>query len=98
MRAIRVHDPSLCCNTGVCGPEVDPHLVESCAAVRRALDPDIDIARMTLAQQPMAFADNPVVRAFVEQNGEQGLPLTLVDGRSPYRDRLPGGGVTDSIE
>jgi hypothetical protein len=28
----------------------------------------------------MAFADNPVVRAFVEQHGEQGLPLTLATG------------------
>ncbi len=89
MKSIRVYDPSLCCNTGVCGPEVDQSLVDFSAAVRWALDQDIDIERMNLAQQPMAFADNPVVRAFLEEHGEQGLPLVLVDGAIAVSGRYP---------
>jgi hypothetical protein len=34
MTAIRIHDPSMCCNTGVCGAEVDRRPVDCAADVR----------------------------------------------------------------
>ena len=89
MKSIRVYDPSLCCNTGVCGPEVDQSLVDFAAAARWAQAQGIDLERMNLAQQPMAFADNPVVRAFLEEHGEQELPLILVDGEIAVSGRYP---------
>lgn len=89
MTAIRIFDPSMCCNTGVCGAEVDQRLVDFAADVRWALDRDADLVRMNLAQQPMAFAENPVVRTFLETHGEAGLPLILVDGEIALVGRYP---------
>ncbi|MCX6431666.1 MAG: arsenic metallochaperone ArsD family protein, partial [Actinobacteria bacterium] len=39
-----------------------------------------DIARHNLANDPMAFANDETVRAFLQVAGSEGLPLTTVDG------------------
>jgi arsenite-transporting ATPase len=43
-------------------------------------DQGADIARHNLANDPMAFASDETVRAFLQVAGSEGLPLTTVDG------------------
>lgn len=94
MRTIQIYDPALCCSTGVCGVEVDQALVSFSADFDWARAEGALIERFNLAQQPMAFAENGVVRGFLEKSGADGLPLVLVDGevamsgRYPTRDEL----------
>lgn len=94
MSAIQIFDPALCCSTGVCGVEVDQALVDFSADVDWALGQGAKIERFNLAQQPMAFAEHAAVKAALEQNGNDALPLVLVDGavalsgRYPKRDEL----------
>ena len=80
MPAIRVFEPALCCDTGVCGPDVDQALVTFTADFNKLKDLGADVARHNLASDPLAFARNETVRAFLEVAGSEGLPLTLVDG------------------
>lgn len=94
MSVIRVFEPALCCNTGVCGPELDQELVDFTAAVNALKDRGVDIERSNLASDPSLFAQNPVVVNFLQTAGSEGLPLTLVDdvtvltGRHPRLDEL----------
>ena len=94
MAMIQVFDPALCCSTGVCGVEVDQERVRFAADVEWAQQNGAQIERFNLAQQPMAFANHPVVKGVLERSGQPGLPLTLVDGdiqcsgRYPSRDEL----------
>jgi Arsenical resistance operon protein ArsD len=94
MTTIQVYDPALCCSTGVCGVEVDQALVGFSADVDWAKHNGARIERFNLAQQPLAFADNALVKAFLERSGEEALSLILVDGevamagRYPHRDEL----------
>jgi|SRR5450830_395120 len=94
MKKIQVFDPALCCRSGVCGVEVDPALVGFSADVDWAQQNGAQIERFNLAQQPMAFAENAVVKGLLERSGESALPVTLVDGeltlagRYPTRDEL----------
>lgn len=94
MSTIQIFDPALCCSTGVCGVDVDQHLVDFSADVDWAKQKGANVERFNLAQQPMAFAENPVVKAYLERSGTDALPLTLVDGavmlagRYPRRDEL----------
>ena len=94
MKKIQVFDPALCCSSGVCGVEVDQTLVDFSAAVDWAQQNGAQIARFNLAQQPLAFAENAVVKGLLERSGESALPVTLVDGelalagRYPTRDEL----------
>ena len=96
MRTIRVYEPALCCNTGVCSPDVDIALVAFTADLAHLTDLGADIERHNLANDPMAFAANETVRSFLELAGSAGLPLTLVDGVTvmtggyPTRSQLIG--------
>ncbi len=89
MATIQVFDPALCCSTGVCGVEVDQQLVGFSADVDWAEQQGATIERFNLAQQPMLFAENAVVKAFLERSGAEALPLILVDGDMALAGRYP---------
>lgn len=89
MRTIQIYDPAMCCSTGVCGVDVDQHLVDFSADVEWARQNGAQIERFNLAQQPMAFAENPVVKGFLERSGAEALPLILVDGALTLAGRYP---------
>lgn len=81
MKKIQVFDPALCCSSGVCGTDVDQKLVDFSANVDWAKQQGASIERFNLAQQPMAFADNAVVKGLLQKSGEAALPVLLVDGQ-----------------
>ena len=94
MPKIRVFEGPLCCNTGVCGTDVDQKLVDFTADVHWATSRGADVVRANLAQDPVAFTENPLVLQFVQTVGVEGLPLvtlddhTVITGRFPTRDEL----------
>jgi len=89
MSVIQIFDPALCCSTGVCGVDVDQQLVSFSADVDWAKQQGAQIERFNLAQQPMAFAENSVVKGFLERSGQEALPLILVDGEFALAGRYP---------
>jgi hypothetical protein len=105
MATIQVFDPALCCSTGVCGVEVDQQLVGFSADVDWAKQNGTTIERFNLAQQPIVFAENAVVKAFLERSGTEALPLILVDGEVALAGRYPNraelarwAGITQQAE
>lgn len=94
MPVIRVFEPALCCNTGVCGPQLDQELVDFTAAVSELKTRGVDIERANLASEPSQFAHNPVVVNFLRTAGSEGLPTDAgrrCDG--PDRTSSPTGGT-----
>ena len=89
MVSIRVFEPALCCNTGVCGEDVDQALVDFTANLDSFKGQGVDIARHNLANDPDAFVRNPVVMNFLTATGSEGLPLVLVDGVTVLTGRYP---------
>jgi len=89
MANIQVFDPALCCSTGVCGVEVDQQLVSFSADVDWAKQNGAQVERFNLAQQPMAFAENTIVKGFLQRSGQEALPLILVDGEVALAGRYP---------
>lgn len=86
---IQIYDPAMCCSTGVCGTEVDQKLVVFAADVAWAKGQGIEIERFNLSQQPLAFADNEVVKNFLKNSGASSLPLILVNGNIVLAGRYP---------
>ena len=89
MKSIQIFDPALCCSSGVCGVDVDQKLVEAAADLEWAKQQGIAIERFNLAQQPVVFAENAVVKAFLQRSGADALPLVLVDGEVALAGRYP---------
>ena len=94
MKKLEVFDPAICCSTGVCGPKVDPALVQFAADLHWLRNQRIAVERYNLAQQPQAFVANAVVKAALNEYGNACLPLILLDGAIiskgayPARDEL----------
>jgi hypothetical protein len=89
MTTIEIFEPALCCSTGVCGAEVDQTLVDFAADVAWAKQNGTTIRRWNLAQQPLAFAENAIVKAFLERSGQEALPLVLAGGEVALAGRYP---------
>ncbi len=89
MKKIQVFDTALCCSTGVCGVDADQSLINFSADVDWARQKGALIERFNLAQQPMAFAENQIVKSFLKLSTEDGLPLILLDGAIVLAGRYP---------
>ena len=96
MIQVEVFDPPMCCSSGVCGPSVDPVLPRFAADLEWLKTQGVTVERYNLSQQPGAFVGNPVVKATLSKEGNDCLPLILVDGQIasegsyPDRDALAG--------
>ena len=60
-KKIQVFDPPMCCSTGVCGPDVNPELVQFASNLDWFKKQGIAVERFNLSANPGAFADNPLV-------------------------------------
>lgn len=89
MNKVEVFDPPMCCATGVCGPNVDPTLARFSADLHWLTNEGVNVERHNLAQQPQAFATNQVVKAALEREGNQCLPLVLINGQIASKGAYP---------
>lgn len=89
MKTIQVYDPPMCCSTGICGTDIDPDLVNFAAMLSQLGTHGIKIERYNLGQQPMAFVQNPAVKALLDQEGAEVLPLIFWDGEVHLKRRYP---------
>lgn len=89
MSTIQIYDPAMCCSTGVCGVDVDEARVAAAADIGWATSQGATIERFNLAQEPLAFAMNEQVSAFLTRSGAEALPLVLLDGEVALAGRYP---------
>jgi AhpD family alkylhydroperoxidase len=80
-RTLEVFDPAMCCSTGVCGPDVDPKLVQFAADLKWLEEQGVEVRRFNLGQNPAVFVENELVKTTLNNKGEGALPLTLVKGQ-----------------
>jgi AhpD family alkylhydroperoxidase len=86
---IQVFDPPMCCSTGVCGPSVNPELARFAANLDWLKRQGVEVERYNLSQQPGAFAGTAVVKDALMKEGNDCLPLTVVDGSVVCRGKYP---------
>ena len=91
-QTIQVYDPAMCCSTGVCGPDVDPKLVQFAADLDWLKGQGVVVQRHNLSQSPAAFVENELVRTTLVDKGEAALPLLVVNGKVAVMGRYPDRG------
>jgi len=89
MTKLQVYDPPMCCSTGVCGPNVDPVLPQFVADLHWLVNEGVAVERYNLAQDPQAFAANEAVKNALSTEGNECLPLIVVNGIIASRARYP---------
>lgn len=91
---VQVFDPAMCCPTGICGPGVDPALLQLTRDLRWLAAQGATVHRVGLAQEPQAFVANTRVAGLMQAFGDGALPAVLVNdmvlthGRYPTRQEL----------
>jgi len=84
-----VFDPAMCCSTGVCGPDLDPQLVQFAADAKWLSEKGVTVERHNLGQEPGAFMSNALVRRTLQAEGVGCLPLGVLDGEVIFRGGYP---------
>jgi len=80
-KEIILYEPTLCCSSGVCGPNPDQALV----ALQDTLDKVIEcgnvVERFQITTHPRKFTGNAEVMKLMQQKQLEALPITSVDGK-----------------
>ena len=92
MKTLQVYDPAMCCSTGVCGPDIDPILPQVAGFLHQLKEHGVIVERFNLTQQPMAFVQNPEVKALLQSEGVEALPLFFIDGQLALKGSYPDHG------
>lgn len=80
MKTLQIFEPAMCCDTGLCGPSLDPELFRISTVINTLKKRGIIIQRYNLSQSPQEFVHNQTVNKFIMHSGIEELPLTLLNG------------------
>ena len=80
MTKLQVFDPPMCCSTGACGPNVDRKLVVFASDLHWLRQQGVEVERFNLSSNPAAFVEHEAVKKAMEEEGNDCLPIILVDG------------------
>ena len=78
---VEIFEPPMCCSTGLCGPTIDPVLLDVSEMVLKLNDQGVAVQRYVMNQQPQAFLNNPEVYRLVRERQLTALPITTVNGQ-----------------
>jgi hypothetical protein len=77
---VEIFDPPMCCPTGMCGPTIDPVLLDVNEMVLTLQGEGIPVARYQMASHAQAFINNREVFRLVREKQLTALPITVVNG------------------
>ena len=86
---ITILDPALCCNTGVCGPDVDDALVQTAANVKWLKSLGYEVNRHNISNDGTAFKEYPVAVEKLKAEGVDSLPFILINGKMAKTGEYP---------
>jgi len=78
---VEIFDPPLCCPTGLCGPTIDPVLLDVNEMVLKLQAQGVQVARYLMTAQPQAFLSNSEVYRLVREQQLAALPITVINGQ-----------------
>ena len=89
MKSLSIFDPAMCCPTGMCGVGIDPEFLRVATALYTLKRNGIEVHRYNLSSTPEEFVKNTVVNDYINQNGADVLPLTVLDNVVVLTKRYP---------
>ena len=89
MKKMYIYEGPMCCSTGVCGPSPDEELMRVSTIVDRLTKNGANITRDNLTNDTNEFVDNKIVNKFLNENGEEVLPITMINDEVVITRRYP---------
>lgn len=79
-KKITIYETTLCCASGVCGPNSDQALIGLQDTIAKARQHGIETQRFMITSHPREFYQNPAVMKLMQDKQLKALPITAVDG------------------
>ena len=89
MRKLEIYEPPMCCPTGVCGPAPDPALAKLQEDILRWKKVGVVVERLAINQVPQRFMANATVVDLLTREGQEVLPVALLDGKVVCKGKYP---------
>lgn len=89
MLKLEVFDPPMCCATGICGNNVDPKLITFASDLEWLKKQGVDVVRYGLSFEPNEFVKNETVKNTLQKEGNDCLPIAIVDNQLVYKGIYP---------
>ncbi|HBR03025.1 MAG TPA: arsenical resistance operon transcriptional repressor ArsD [Ruminiclostridium sp.] len=89
MKNMKIFEPAMCCETGLCGVGIDPELLRISAVLNTLKSKGVTVSRYNLNNAPMEFINNKVINAYINVHGPESLPVTTVDNKIVIAGRYP---------
>lgn len=89
MKKMSIYEPAMCCETGICGVNVNPELLRISTVLNNLKKNGIEIKRFNLTSAPMEFVNNKTINDFVNTKGVDELPAVMLDGEIVITGRYP---------
>ena len=74
-------EPTLCCPSGVCGPNPDQSLISLQDTIDKVKTRGIEVGRYQITTHPRKFTENAEVMKLMQERQLEALPITAVDGK-----------------
>lgn len=89
MKILKIYDPAMCCETGVCGTTVDTKLLKF-ANFLKSLDKNkFEVKRFGLSTIPQEYVTNSEVKRLLKEEGINCLPLIFLDEELIFKKDYP---------
>ncbi|SUP43383.1 arsenite efflux transporter metallochaperone ArsD [Veillonella criceti] len=75
-----MYEPAMCCETGVCGVATDPELLRISTVINQLAKKGCIVKRFNLASHPMEFANNELVKDWLNSHEISALPISIWHG------------------
>lgn len=89
MENMKIFEPAMCCETGLCGVSVDPELLRISTVIASLKKSGVTVERYNLSGNPQAFIMDEVINDYLKHNGVEGLPVTELNGKIIITGRYP---------
>lgn len=89
MLKIEIFDPPMCCNTGICGNNIDPTLVNFASDLEWLKQQGVEVVRYGLSFEPAKFVQNELVKNAICKSGNACLPLIIAEDKIASRSIYP---------
>jgi hypothetical protein len=80
-KTITLYEPTLCCSSGVCGPNPDQALIALQDTIAKAKEKGIQTERFQITTHPRKFTENAEVMKLMQKQQLKALPITAIDGQ-----------------
>ena len=79
MKNLKIFEPAMCCESGVCGPNINPELLRITTIVNNLKSEGIIVDRFNLSSSPQEFINNSKISDILKNEGIKVLPITVLD-------------------